>query len=1431
MTENAKETAKEALEECSNMFAEIDAILQKSKKSSLGRLMLPFRDTKIELLRNHIDKLKSTLQLLLSVLTIAHQAASRELSREAVVAQKAQIQELLELSRKSTKKYEESVKNFSINSNETLPVDEPGSNANEHDSVHDFKTAAIGSTINPKTLETCVHHVRTLLNSIENLQRVLTNAVEGDDHSEHHQTLMGSYFCALDHLEGVLGGSQQRGQMLKAKSQMHRSTSAIERADDEEARKTDEMEALYTFRQARYDEGVDREGIGYARPHIRTGGDVQVLEDKRHRAKEAADPSVSQTIIAEHQSNTRAHERTVADDDLGVASHDGTRLRVNMPEYESEERNRHSPRELEREGGEGFGSAAAHAATSVAASLGAANDMKSRDKDYEQRKPPEEQEGRERKKGRERRRVDYERDSRDKADDRRNERSFVREEKFERQPEERPKHPAIAEGERAIEQQLHSSHGASIHLYPPGPMPTSPGASRQTSRNDKAGDPALQNTPIVSHGYHRRQTSSAVSHTGTSRTPSLYVISDDYNSTNHTRNTRLPSPAHGMNDVQLAQDENSTKNTEPKAPHTLRRSPRHFRPIQPSSTSSQSDANLMLSPSIQHRQINNLSLGPNRPGPHERKAAYDYNFKVVTPRGHMHESSEHEAVRPDYHDLTDRSASSHASSSAAGHSRWREEPEQPPEKDDEEDENQKQVRFELGRANSRKWSRAETKLAESEKQRAINREEARRQKGRDREEEAANSSTKQPSKTRRETAFMTLMQKEEQRRLLAAELEHMQEEMKTVNVRRLRKKDKGVVNLPELDPAMIPLPRSPLLDLSPAQGDEQHVSLIREPEHVIKATYIERGGRGAPVRDLVYRSAREDSIEDIPHDLPPPGAQYRQTKNREEYAPHPTRSVNRDDCDRYDRYDRRREPRTSSEARPMLGRTNSVRRTTILQPAPPLDVQTARKDAQSYRRPSARMTVSPIATFSQDPWDARNYRGRIPTKSQTSEDQAMVKLEYKAKMKKKLKELEEETTRSARPTDADQREKLEALSRHENPPSPGSAMHSPTFKPASLKGFRQRVSPNSQSSSTIAQQQASALENQISMPHRPEVRRTSTKLTAKDKARKDEEKREELMVREEEDEIEREELLKREIEMWHTESEPEVKEGRLKITPESGTLSPESFQPRHRTRLGHAPAPNVTIYNTTRMDNESTSNVRNELRAYSAERGRQRRRIPGEWALEDEIAALRLEMERDARARSREELQNRDRSPYPVNPQGYEDKIQLALERRQENLSPAGTFGAPISEDDLVNKQMALLLMKSDLRPNPDMHRATFRIDMPEDTEHSEQQEHDAGLSQNTDLHPEADKYTEEGLDQIENEKEDDEQSKDVVEQTLPRKKSAAAPLFKWARGSKRKKSRTNKPSSVSSSPLPTPQHEVETDSADGYDEVDELLKEWTTVF
>lgn len=77
ISKNAVNTAEETVRECSNVFTEMEAALKKFKKNTLGRLMLPFREPKLELLRTNIDRLKSTLQLLMQVLTHAHQIATQ----------------------------------------------------------------------------------------------------------------------------------------------------------------------------------------------------------------------------------------------------------------------------------------------------------------------------------------------------------------------------------------------------------------------------------------------------------------------------------------------------------------------------------------------------------------------------------------------------------------------------------------------------------------------------------------------------------------------------------------------------------------------------------------------------------------------------------------------------------------------------------------------------------------------------------------------------------------------------------------------------------------------------------------------------------------------------------------------------------------------------------------------------------------------------------------------------------------------------------------------------------------------------------------------------------------------------------------------------------------------------------------------------------
>lgn len=54
------------------------------------------------------------------------------------------------------------------------------------------------------------------------------------------------------------------------------------------------------------------------------------------------------------------------------------------------------------------------------------------------------------------------------------------------------------------------------------------------------------------------------------------------------------------------------------------------------------------------------------------------------------------------------------------------------------------------------------------------------------------------------------------------------------------------------------------------------------------------------------------------------------------------------------------------------------------------------------------------------------------------------------------------------------------------------------------------------------------------------------------------------------------------------------------------------------------------------------------------------------------------------------------------------------------NMYPSSRNGDPVppTDDDMVNQQMALLLMKSDSGPSPDASQSTFRIDLPDEPEH-----------------------------------------------------------------------------------------------------------------
>ncbi|KAK7193833.1 hypothetical protein DPSP01_011890 [Paraphaeosphaeria sporulosa] len=136
-------------------------------------------------------------------------------------------------------------------------------------------------------------------------------------------------------------------------------------------------------------------------------------------------------------------------------------------------------------------------------------------------------------------------------------------------------------------------------------------------------------------------------------------------------------------------------------------------------------------------------------------------------------------------------------------------------------------------------------------------------------------------------------------------------------------------------------------------------------------------------------------------------------------------------------------------------------------------------------------------------------------------------------------------------------------------------------------------------------------------------------------------------------------------------------------------LAPESRTTTslHRTRSqGHAPAPNVTIYNTTRMDNESSPNVRTEQKSplvnpYAEPRGRSRR-MPGEWSLEDEIAELRLDVAKQARSRSRSKHHHDDHHGH--------DYDHWKLEEANRRIKEQEELKEIERREELIKKKMEL---------------------------------------------------------------------------------------------------------------------------------------------
>jgi hypothetical protein len=115
-----------------------------------------------------------------------------------------------------------------------------------------------------------------------------------------------------------------------------------ETVDEEESQRDAEMEALYQVRLARRRENEEREERRRLRREARERGDFVALREIAERQRASSTTSTGQTVEelrAEHDRIKKERQRAVSSvsyADLGIARHDGTRLRANSHESERE---------------------------------------------------------------------------------------------------------------------------------------------------------------------------------------------------------------------------------------------------------------------------------------------------------------------------------------------------------------------------------------------------------------------------------------------------------------------------------------------------------------------------------------------------------------------------------------------------------------------------------------------------------------------------------------------------------------------------------------------------------------------------------------------------------------------------------------------------------------------------------------------------------------------------------------------------------------------------------------------------------------------------------------------------------------------------------------------------------------------------------------
>ncbi|KAL2134932.1 hypothetical protein VTI74DRAFT_10339 [Chaetomium olivicolor] len=126
VSEDTIRLTQDAVAECEAIFRAMEDVIAKIRSSgNMARWTLYFRDSKIELLRSNLDRMKGNLNLLIGVIIHGTQMATEHPDQASITAHRAKIRELMIEKEQYTQKYLEEKRKYDqllekINSTSTL---------------------------------------------------------------------------------------------------------------------------------------------------------------------------------------------------------------------------------------------------------------------------------------------------------------------------------------------------------------------------------------------------------------------------------------------------------------------------------------------------------------------------------------------------------------------------------------------------------------------------------------------------------------------------------------------------------------------------------------------------------------------------------------------------------------------------------------------------------------------------------------------------------------------------------------------------------------------------------------------------------------------------------------------------------------------------------------------------------------------------------------------------------------------------------------------------------------------------------------------------------------------------------------------------------------------------------------------------------------